>query len=136
VLSGFPIIYTGIVKVAGLMLSKSAVVKQEIAITAFIFKQYCRAYVATIIRRGIGLTTGFIGSHTVTVYTLYTRSSLQYLPSLLTITTESLQGPGPPADPTGSRWPSTNSSGLFSATHRQLTRNWNCPIMAVDVRAI
>jgi hypothetical protein len=28
---------------------------------------YCRAYsVATIIRRGIGLTTGFIESHTVT----------------------------------------------------------------------
>jgi hypothetical protein len=27
-------------------------------------------------KTGIGLTTGFIGSHTVTVYTLYTRSSL------------------------------------------------------------
>jgi hypothetical protein len=35
------------------------------------------AYVATIIRRGIGLTTGFIGSHTVTHnYSVY--SSLQF----------------------------------------------------------
>jgi hypothetical protein len=35
--------------------------------------EYCRAYVATIIRRGIGLTTGFIGSHTVTHnYSVYT----------------------------------------------------------------
>jgi hypothetical protein len=31
---------------------------------------YCRAYVATIYKTGIGLTTGFIGSHTVTVYAL------------------------------------------------------------------
>jgi hypothetical protein len=52
-----------------------------------------------------------------------------FLQLQLTLTTESLQGPGRPADPTGSHWPSTNSSGLFSATHRQLTRNWNCPIM-------
>jgi hypothetical protein len=59
-----------------------------------------------------------------------------FLQLQLTLTTESLQGPGSPADPTGSPWPSTNSSGLFSATHRQLTCNWNCPIMAVDVRAI
>jgi hypothetical protein len=42
----------------------------------------------------------------------------------VTTPAESLQGPGPPADPTGSHWPSTNSSGFFSATHRQLTRNW------------
>jgi hypothetical protein len=61
-------------------------------------------------KTGIGLTTGFIGSHTVTHnYSIYT--------------TESLQGPGPPADPTGSHWPSNNSSGLFSGTHLQLTRN-------------
>jgi hypothetical protein len=45
----------------------------------------------------------------------------------LTLTTESFQGPGPPADPTGSHWPLPNSSGLFSATHRQLTRYWNYP---------
>jgi hypothetical protein len=37
--------------------------------------KYCRAYV-DYIRLGIGLTTGFIGSHTVTVYTLY--NPLQY----------------------------------------------------------
>jgi hypothetical protein len=35
-------------------------------------KEYCRAYASTI-RRGIGLTTGFIGSHTVTHnYSVYT----------------------------------------------------------------
>jgi hypothetical protein len=39
---------------------------------------YCRAYVATIIRRGIGLTTGFIGSHTVTVYTLLQLTTVHY----------------------------------------------------------
>jgi hypothetical protein len=38
--------------------------------------RYCRAYsVATIIRR-VGSKTGFIGSHTITVYTLY--NSLQF----------------------------------------------------------
>jgi hypothetical protein len=40
-------------------------------------------------KTGIGLTTGFIRSHTVThkysVYTLQLRSSLYYLPSLLTV---------------------------------------------------
>jgi hypothetical protein len=70
---------------------------------------------------GIGLTTGFIGSHTVT----HLQPSLLQLQ--LTLTAESLQGPGPPADPTGSHWPSTNSSG---------THNWNCTVMAVDVRAV
>jgi hypothetical protein len=35
--------------------------------------RYCRAYVATIYMTGIGLTTGFIGSHTVTYnYSVYT----------------------------------------------------------------
>jgi hypothetical protein len=35
--------------------------------------KYCRAYVWQLYKTGIGLTTGFIGSHTVTitVYTLY-----------------------------------------------------------------
>jgi hypothetical protein len=43
---------------------------------------YCRAYsVATIIRRGIGLATGFIGSHTVTVYTLYNSQQLSFFSS-------------------------------------------------------
>jgi hypothetical protein len=70
------------------------------------------ARTATNITRGFGLTTGFIGSRIN--YTLTTES--------LTITTDShnwvttpakfLQGPGPPADPTGSHWPSTNSSEL------------------------
>jgi hypothetical protein len=37
---------------------------------------YCRAYsVSTIIRR-VGLTTGFIASHTITVYTLYNSQQL------------------------------------------------------------
>jgi hypothetical protein len=68
-------------------------------------------------RRGIGLTTGFIGSH----YS-YTQPSLLQLQ--LTLTTESLQGPGPPADPTGSHWPLTNSAGLkvkFKVTLRPKT---------------
>jgi hypothetical protein len=56
--------------------------------------KYCRAYVATVYKTGFGLTTGFIGSHTVThnysVYTLTAHySSPQHLPSLLTITTHS-----------------------------------------------
>jgi hypothetical protein len=87
-----------------------------------------------VYKTGIGLTTGFIGSHTVTQlqcihFTLAVHYSTcrVFLQLQLTLTTESLQGPGPPADPTGSHWPSTNSSGLFSSTHRQLTRNWNCP---------
>jgi hypothetical protein len=95
------------------------------------------ARVRRLYKTGIGLTTGFIGSHTVThnysVYTLtasqftivLTESSYNY--NWLTTPAEFFQSPGPPADPTGSHWPSTNSSGLFSATHCQLTRNWNCP---------
>jgi hypothetical protein len=71
--------------------------------------------------------------HTGTVYTLLQLTTVHHntcrvsLPLQLTLTTESRQGSGPPADPTGSHWPSTNSSGFFSATHRQLNRNWNCP---------
>jgi hypothetical protein len=91
-------------------------------------------------KTGIGLTTGFSGSHTqlhtITVYTLLQLLTVHYntcrvfLQLQLTLTTESLQGPGPPADPIGSHWPSTKSSGLFSATHRQKTRNsCNCPAM-------
>jgi hypothetical protein len=68
---------------------------------------------------------------TLAVYYSTCRVSLQLQ---LTLTTESLQGPGPPADPTGSHWPSTNCSGPFSATHRQLTRNWNCPRNRPDCR--
>jgi hypothetical protein len=45
---------------------------------------------------GIGLTTGFIGSKSIT----HLQPSLLQLQ--LTLTTEFLQGPGPPADPTGS----------------------------------
>jgi hypothetical protein len=69
------------------------------------------------------LTTGFIISQYN--YTLTTDSLTITTDSHNWVTTpaESLQGPGPPGDPTGSHWPSTNSSGLFSATHRQLTRN-------------
>jgi hypothetical protein len=49
-----------------------------------------RVYEATIYKTGIGLTTGFIGSHIVThnysVYTLTAPySSLQHLPSLHTV---------------------------------------------------
>jgi hypothetical protein len=58
-----------------------------------------------------------------------------FLQLQLTLTTEPLQGPGPPADPTGLQWPSNNSSGLLSATHRQLTRKWNCPIMQASKQA-
>jgi hypothetical protein len=53
---------------------------------------------------------------------IYWITSQLYTNESLTITTdshnwvttpaESLQGPGPPADLTGSHWPSTNSSGL------------------------
>jgi hypothetical protein len=39
---------------------------------------YCRAFVATIYKTGIGLTTGFIGSHTVTVYTLLQLTTVHY----------------------------------------------------------
>jgi hypothetical protein len=60
-------------------------------------------------------------THSYTITTITTDSH-----KWVTTPAESLHGPGPPADPTGSHWPSTNSSGLFSATHRQLTRNWNC----------
>jgi hypothetical protein len=48
---------------------------------------------------GVGLTTGFIELHLITVYTLYNTAALQ------TIITEyhgrvfTRQGPGPPADP-------------------------------------
>jgi hypothetical protein len=46
--------------------------------------KYCRAYAATnIYITGIGLTTGFIGSHTITVYTLY--NSLQFTITLATV---------------------------------------------------
>jgi hypothetical protein len=94
-------------------------------------------------KTGIGLTTGFFGSHTVThnysVYTLqlavHYSTCRVFLQLQLTLTTESLQGPEPPADPTGSHWPSTNSSGLFSATHRQLTRNWNCPTLGPNTNS-
>jgi hypothetical protein len=49
-----------------------------------------RVCVATLYKTGIGLTTGFIGSHTVTHnYSVYTPtahcSSLQHLPNLLTV---------------------------------------------------
>jgi hypothetical protein len=45
-------------------------------IRLFLKLLYCRAYVATIIRRGIGLTTGFIGSHRVTHnYSVYAHYS-------------------------------------------------------------
>jgi hypothetical protein len=67
----------------------------------------------------IGLTTGFIGSHSYTQlqcirFTLAVHYSTYrvFLQLQLTLTTESLQGPGPPADLTGSHWPSTNSSKL------------------------
>jgi hypothetical protein len=51
---------------------------------------YFRAYGGDYYKTGIGLTTGFIGSHTVTrnysVYTLTAPySSLQHLPSLHTV---------------------------------------------------
>jgi hypothetical protein len=78
--------------------------------------------------------------HTITVYTLLQLLTVHYntcrffLQLQLTLTTESLQGPGPPADPIGSHWSSTNSSGLFSATHRQKTRNWSCPYNCTDCR--
>jgi hypothetical protein len=103
--------------------------------------RYCRAYVATIYKTGIGLTTGFIGSHTVThnysVYTLTAHySSLQHLPSLLTITTDSHNWVTTPAeflraqdllqtqlDLTGSHWPSTNSSAELSPETVALTLN-------------
>jgi hypothetical protein len=52
----------------------------------------------------------------------------------VTTPAESLQGPGPPADPTGTHWPSTNSSWLISATHCQLTCNWNCPCNCLTVK--
>jgi hypothetical protein len=58
--------------------------------------QYCHAYVWRLYKTGIGLTTGFIGSHTVTVYTLH--SSLLQLQLF--------------------------SEDCCSA--RILTRNWNC----------
>jgi hypothetical protein len=64
------------------------------------------ARTVTNITRGFGLTTGFIGLQSVT----HIQPNLLQLQ--LTLTTESLQGPGPPADPTGTHWPSTNSSGL------------------------
>jgi hypothetical protein len=72
---------------------------------------------------GIGLTTGFIGSQYSYTQPITTESLTITTDSdnLVTTPAESLQGPGPPADPTGSHWPSTNSSRLFSATHRQLT---------------
>jgi hypothetical protein len=63
-------------------------------------------------KTGFELPTGFIGLHSVT----HLQPSLLQLQ--LTLTTESqlllslFQGPGPPADPTGSHWPSTNSSAL------------------------
>jgi hypothetical protein len=108
-------------------------------------EQHTVARMWRLYKTGIGLTTGFIRSQSITQLgysVLHFTLAVHYstcrvvLQLQLTLTTESLQGPGPPADPTGSHWPSTNSSGLFSATHRQLTRYWNCPIMAVDVRAI
>jgi hypothetical protein len=38
--------------------------------------KYCRAYVWRLYETGIGLTTGFIGSHTVTHnYSVYTRTA-------------------------------------------------------------
>jgi hypothetical protein len=66
---------------------------------------YCRAY-RDYVRRGIGLSTGFIGLQSTT----HLQPSLIQLQLTLTTPAESLQGPGPPADPTGSYWPSTNSS--------------------------
>jgi hypothetical protein len=45
----------------------------------------------------------------------YLQPSLLQLQLTLRTPAESLQGPGPPADPTGSHWPSTNTSGLETA---------------------
>jgi hypothetical protein len=40
---------------------------------------YCRAYAVTIYKTDIGLTTGFIGSHTVThIYSVYTLTASQF----------------------------------------------------------
>jgi hypothetical protein len=66
----------------------------------------------------IGLTTGFTGSQYS--YTRTTESLTITTDSHNWVTTpaESLQGPRPPADPTGSHWPSSNSSGLFSGCRR------------------
>jgi hypothetical protein len=65
------------------------------------YLRYCRAYVAWLYKTGIGLTTGFIGSHTITVYTLY--NSLLQLQLF--------------------------SEDYCSA--RTLTRNWNCPRLSL-----
>jgi hypothetical protein len=61
------------------------------------YRNYDRAHFSDIllsrvcgdyIRRGIGLTTGFIGSHTITVYTLY--NSLQFTCRVFTLYLHSL----------------------------------------------
>jgi hypothetical protein len=79
--------------------------------------------VRRLYKTGFGLTTGFIGSHTVTLL------QPSFLQLQLTLTTESVQGPGPPADPTGSHWPSNNSlyseDCFFFATLQLLGWNTN-----------
>jgi hypothetical protein len=92
-------------------------------------------------KMGIGLTTGFIGSHTVTVYTLLQLLTVHYntcrffLQLQLTLTTESqlllsffraqdlLQTQ---LALTGHQLP------LQLSSHLRLTRNWNCPCNCTD----
>jgi hypothetical protein len=52
---------------------------------------------------GVGLTTGFIGLHTITVYTLYNTTALQIILTEYHGRVFTRQGPGPPADPLTSR---------------------------------
>jgi hypothetical protein len=69
--------------------------------------QYCRAC-GDYIRRALDWQLDLLDYKSVT----HNQSPLSLLQLQLTLTTESLQGSGPPAEPTGAHWPSTNSSAL------------------------
>jgi hypothetical protein len=69
--------------------------------------KYCRAY-GDYIRRGLDCQLDLLNYKSVT----HLQPSPLQLQLTLTTPAESLQGPGPPADPAVSHWPSTNFSGL------------------------
>jgi hypothetical protein len=95
-----------------------------------ILSRVCGDYIRRVLDWQLDLLDHTV-THNYSVYTLHSQFTIVLAESSYNynwLTTESLQGP------TGSHWPSTNSSGLFSATHRQLTRNWNCPRNSTDCR--
>jgi hypothetical protein len=108
--------------------------RNSVSYSFIVLSRVCGDY---YIRRVLDWQLDLLGhthSYTHSVYTLTASQFTIVLLSLLTITTDShnwvttpaefLQGPGPPADPTGSHWLSTNSSAELSPETANLRLNW------------